>query len=282
VDFLGVFDPVTDHAKALCKKHGGKPFESLSDLIEACDMITVASPAIYHHDAARRALTAGKAVLVEKPISATVAEARELVQLAQLNNTVLRVGHQERFVFDAMGLFGDLPRIKALKARRMGVPSARNLDVSVTLDLMIHDIDLALALAGARPDRVEAQMLADRGGLADHIKTTLHFPGGVTAELESSRVADGRDRVMTIDYETGANVRVDFIERSFANADGLPLDPDFEAKPSAKDSLGANVANFVAAVRGDGNGPGADGAAGLAAIEVALQIDAACGSASRI
>jgi predicted dehydrogenase len=78
-------------------------------LIEACDVVTVASPAVFHHDAARRALIAGKAVLVEKPLAATAAEARELVSLAELNNAVLRVGHQERFVFDAMGLFGDLP-----------------------------------------------------------------------------------------------------------------------------------------------------------------------------
>ncbi len=282
VDFIGVFDPVADHAKALCDTHGGQPFESLADLIAACDMITVASPAVFHHDAARRALTAGKAVLVEKPVSATAQEAHELVTLARLNDAVLRVGHQERFVFDAMGLFGDLPHIKSLKAQRMGTPGVRNLDVSVTLDLMIHDIDLALALAGARPDRVEARMLSDRGGLADHVVTTLHFPAGVTAELESSRVADARERVMTIDYESGADVSVDFIARRFENPAGLPLDPDFEAKPSAKDSLGANVAAFVAAVRGQKNGCAADGTAGLAALEVALQIDKACGSLSRI
>lgn len=282
VEFLGVFDPVSDHAQALCDKHGGAPFASLSDLVDACDVVTVASPAVFHHDAARRALTAGKAVLVEKPLSATAAEARELVQLAQLNGSILRVGHQERFVFDAMGLFGDLPRIKSLEARRMGVPGVRNLDVSVTLDLMIHDIDLALALAGARPDRVEAELVSARGRLADHVRTTLHFPGGVTARLESSRVAEARDRVMTLDYESGAQVSVDFIERRFDNPASLPLDPDFDTKPSAKDSLGANVAAFVAAVRGDGGGPGADGAAGLAAMEVALEIDKACGSDSRI
>lgn len=282
VEFLGVFDPVADYAQALCDKHGGKPFDQLSALIEACDLITVASPAVFHHDAARRALTAGKAVLVEKPLSATASEARELVQLAQLNDAVLRVGHQERFVFDAMGLFGDLPHIKSLNARRMGVPGARNLDVSVTLDLMIHDIDLALALAGARPDRVEAEMLSDRGGLADHVKTRLFFPAGVTAELESSRMAPARERIMKIEYENGATVGVDFIERRFDNPERLPLDHDFEGKAAAKDSLGANVAAFVAAVRGESYGHAADGAAGLAAIEVGLEIDKACGSLSRI
>ncbi|MEQ8406211.1 MAG: Gfo/Idh/MocA family oxidoreductase [Oceanicaulis sp.] len=282
VEFLGVFDPVHDHAASLCARHGGSPFESLQALVEACDVISVASPAVFHHDAARRALNAGKAVLVEKPLAATLEEARELVQIADLKGAVLRVGHQERFVFGAMGLFGDLPRIQALNARRMGTPSARNLDVSVTLDLMIHDIDLALALAGARPDRIEAEMLENRAGLADHVKAVLHFPGGVSARLESSRVAPDRDRVMKIDYDGGAQVSVDFISRAFENNAGLALDPDFNDTAMAKDSLGSNVAAFVSAARGQDSRPAADGAAGLAALEAALRIDEACGSRSRI
>lgn len=281
-DFLGVFDPVADHADALCAKHGGRHYDSLTDLIAACDVITVASPAVFHHDAARRALLAGKAVLVEKPLAATAEEARELVQLADLNGVVLRVGHQERFVFEAMGLFGDLPRISGLEARRMGPAGARNLDVSVTLDLMIHDIDLALALAGGAPKRVEAELLADRGGLADHVRCALHFDGGVVARLESSRVAEGRDRVMTVDYQGGARVDVDFIAKTFDNPANLPLDPDFADNPIAKDSLSANVAAFLAAVRGELHGPAADGTAGLAALETALAIDAACGARSRL
>jgi predicted dehydrogenase len=282
VEFLGVFDPVHDHAAALCNKHGGTPFGSLHELIEACDVISVASPAVFHHDAARRALNVGKAVLVEKPLAATLEEARELVQIADLTGTVLRVGHQERFVFGAMGLFGDLPRIQALEARRMGVASARNLDVSVTLDLMIHDIDLALALAGARPDRIEAEMLENRAGLADHVKAVLHFPAGVAAHLEASRVAPDRDRVMTIDYDGDAVVSVDFISRAFDNPAGLALDPEFNDTAMAKDSLGSNVAAFVSAARGHDSRPAADGAAGLAALEAALRIDEACGSRSRL
>ena len=281
-EFLGVFDPVHDHAAALCDKHGGQPFDSLTTLIEACDVITVASPAVFHHDAARRALIAGKGVLVEKPLAATAAEARELVQLADLNGAVLRVGHQERFVFEAMGLFGDLPRITGLEARRMGPPGARNLDVSVTLDLMIHDIDLVLALAGGRAERIEAELVAERAGLADHVRCALHFQGGVVARLESSRVAEGRDRVMRVDYQGGASVSVDFMAKTFDNPAGLALDPQFAEHPSAKDSLGANVAAFLAAVRGDGRGPAADGPAGLAALETALAIDAACGARSRL
>ncbi|TGY87179.1 Gfo/Idh/MocA family oxidoreductase [Marinicauda algicola] len=282
-EFIGVFDPVADHARALCERHGGTPFESLHALIEAVDILTVASPAMFHHDAAHRALQAGKAVLVEKPIAATVEEGEDLVSLAEANGVVLQVGHQERFVFDAMGLFGDLPRLDTLHARRMGTPSARNLDVSVTLDLLIHDIDLVLALAGAAPERIEAQMMADRGGLADHVYATLDFPGGLKVTLESSRVAEARDRVMLMGYASGDQVEVDFLNKRFANEGKLHLDPDFAEAPQAKDSLGANVSAFIDAVLDPkARSVAATGRDGLRALETALKIDAAAGSHSRL
>ena len=282
-DFIGVFDPVRDRASEAAKKHEGIAFTSLDALIAEADVLTVASPALFHHDAARRALTAGVPVLIEKPICATVAEASELVRLATARGLVLQVGHQERFVAQAMGLFGDLPRIETMTARRMGVPSPRNLDVSVTLDLMIHDIDLVLALAGARPEKIEAVMEADRGGLADHVTATLTFPDGMTASLESSRVAEDRDRVTRIGYRGGASVEVDFIARTFVNESGLPLDAEFDQSSSAKDSLGASVSAFLSKVIDPGfAAPSADGQAGLLALETALAIDAAAGSESRI
>lgn len=282
-EFIGVFDPVRDRARAIASQHGAIAFTSLNAMIEEADIITIASPALFHHDAAYRALAAGRHVLVEKPICATVEEGRELLELAQKSGRVLQVGHQERFVFAAMGLFGDIPHARTLSARRMGTPSARNLDVSVTLDLMIHDIDLVLALAGGAPSRVEADMRAERGGLADHIVTRLEFPGGLVAELESSRVADERDRVMTIGFEGGAVLDVDFIRKRFENGAGLPLDRNFADAPMARDSLGASVSNFISRVLDPAHvSPAADGRAGLLALETALAVDAAAGSRSRM
>ncbi|AZU04015.1 oxidoreductase domain-containing protein [Glycocaulis alkaliphilus] len=282
-EFIGVFDPVRDRARAIARQYGAIAFTSLNAMIEEADIITVASPALFHHDAAHRALAAGRHVLVEKPICATVEEGRELLELARKYGRVLQVGHQERFVFAAMGLFGTLPPARTLSARRMGTPSPRNLDVSVTLDLMIHDIDLVLALAGSAPSKVEADMRAERGGLADHIVTRLEFPGGQVAELESSRVAADRDRVMTIEFEGGAVLDVDFIRKRFENGAGLPLDPGFADAPMAKDSLGASVQNFVSRVLDPAHvSPAADGQAGVLALETALAIDAAAGSLSRM
>ncbi|MEO1039328.1 MAG: Gfo/Idh/MocA family oxidoreductase [Pseudomonadota bacterium] len=282
VEFVGVFDPVRDHAEALCARQGGRAFEALGELLDAIDVLTVTSPAVFHHDAAHRALQAGKPVLVEKPIAATLDEARELVTLAAANALPLQVGHQERFVFEAMGLFQPgLPALEALEARRIGTPSARNLDVSVTLDLMIHDIDLVLALAGADPVSIRAEMHAERGGLADHITTVLTFETGLQAKLESSRVAAERARTMTLGYQGGAGLDVDFIAKTFDHAHGLDLNAGFADTEMARDSLGEGVKRFVTSVL-DGSPVAVPGQAGLAALETALAIDAAAGSISRI
>jgi predicted dehydrogenase len=282
-EFIGVFDPVSDHSARLTHTHGGEVFSSLSALIEAADILTVASPAMFHHDAVSRALSAGRHVLVEKPVAASVSEGRDLVSLAKERELILQVGHQERFVFDAMGLFGELPRLKLLHARRMGTPSPRNLDVSVTLDLMIHDIDLVLALAGQGPRHIEAELKADRGGLGDHIYASLEFEDGFTATLESSRVAEVRDRVMLLGYEGGDQVEVDFLNKRFANEGALRLDPDFADAPQARDSLGANVGAFVGAVLDPkARSVAASGSDGLLALETALRIDEAAGGDSRL
>ena len=280
--FVGVYDPVHDHAEALCAKHGGQAFNALHDLLEAIDILTVASPAVFHHDAAHRALEAGKPVLIEKPIAATLGEARALVALAEARGLPLQIGHQERFVFEAMGLFQpNLPKLKRLEAKRMGAPSARNLDVSVTLDLMIHDIDLVLALAGTSPAAIKAFLLAERGGLADHVVATLRFESGLEARLESSRVAPERARTMTLAYDGGAGVDVDFIAKTFDQARGLPLNADFAETEMARDSLGEGVRRFITSVC-DAAPVAVPGQAGLAALQTALAIDEAAGSISRI
>lgn len=175
-EFIGVFDPVRDRARAIASQHGAIAFTSLNAMIEEADIITIASPALFHHDAAYRATAAGRHVLVEKPICATVEEGRELLELAQKSGRVLQVGHQERFVFAAMGLFGDIPHARTLSARRMGTPSARNLDVSVTLDLMIHDIDLVWRWLGALRRAWRPTCGPNAAGLPITLSPGLSFP----------------------------------------------------------------------------------------------------------
>jgi predicted dehydrogenase len=272
-DLVGVYDHSPERARALADKHDVTSYETLAALIADVDVLTVASPAVHHFEAAAAALASGKHVLVEKPISSSVEEARELIALAASHGCVLQVGHQERFVFHAMGLFQVPDRPKRIVARRMGPPSSRNLDVSVTLDLMIHDLDLAIALAGAAVSKVEGEVDAGRFGSPDFAKAMLTFDNGCVAELISSRVHHERDRKMHVEYETGT-LDIDFIAKTFENTTPYPLNPNFADDPVAVDSLGANVNAFLRSVLGS-EPVAVPGIAGLRALDAARAVDGA-------
>lgn len=270
-ELIGVYDISRDRAEALAADLRVTAFDSAEALVEACEAVTVANPAIAHYDSAKLALEAGCHVLCEKPLADTAVRGRELIALAEAQGRVLQVGHQERFVFKAMGLF-DINEVPLrVTARRMGVPSTRNLDVSVTVDLMIHDLDLAIALAHSPLDRMEAEARIVKNDSADVAHAVLTFANGYVAELTSSRVADALDRVMRIEYRSGV-LEIDFVKKTFSNTTGFPLDPDFGENPQAKDSLGANVNAFLASVL-DGAPVAVPAEAGLAALQVARDID---------
>ncbi|WP_417491458.1 Gfo/Idh/MocA family protein [Maricaulis sp.] len=272
-ELVGIYDPDLERASALAAKHGAKGFDTLAALIAECEALTVASPAIHHFEAAAASLASGRHVLVEKPIASSVEEARELIALAAAHGCVLQVGHQERFVFNAMGLFQVPVAPKRIVARRMGPPSDRNLDVSVTLDLMIHDLDLAIALAGAAVTKVDGQVDEGRFGYPDIAEAVLTFENGCVAELSASRVHHERDRKMRVEYADGV-VDVDFIAKTFENTTPYTLNPGFADTEMARDSLGANVKAFLASVL-DGAPVAVPGIAGLRALDAARAVDGA-------
>ena len=270
-ELVGVFDPDLNKARALAEKHGARSFDTLEHLLAEVDVVTVASPAVHHFAAAAAALAFGKHVLVEKPIASSVEEARELINLASSHGCVLQVGHQERFVFHAMGLL-EVPEVpKRIVARRMGPPSDRNLDVSVTLDLMVHDLDLVIALAGAPISSIEGKIDEGRFGSPDVAEAVITFDNGCVAELISSRVHRERDRKMQVEYENGS-LDIDFIAKTFDNTTPYALNADFAETETAKDSLGANVNAFIASVL-EGAPVAVPGIAGLRALDAARAID---------
>lgn len=270
-ELVGVFDPDLNKARALAEKHGARSFDTLEHLLAEVDVVTVASPAVHHFAAAAAALAFGKHVLVEKPIASSVEEARELINLASSHGCVLQVGHQERFVFHAMGLL-EVPEVpKRIVARRMGPASDRNLDVSVTLDLMVHDLDLVIALAGAPISSIEGKIDEGRFGSPDVAEAVITFDNGCVAELISSRVHHERDRKMQVEYENGS-LDIDFIAKTFDNTTPYALNADFAETETAKDSLGANVNAFIASVL-EGAPVAVPGIAGLRALDAARAID---------
>ena len=267
-----VFDIDLARADALADQHGAQAFSDFDAFLNAVDVVTLACPASTHGALAKRALAAGKSVLVEKPIAITHAYGEAVIAAAKASGAVLAVGHQERLVFQAMGLFDAPERPTLIEARREGPWSGRGADVSVTLDLSIHDADLTMVLLGEKPIAVSAQGRSEKSAFFDAIESEARFASGAVVKLASSRIAAERKRGMRLVYPSG-EVRVDFVARTFENTTPFRLDPDFTDK--MRDPLGANVSRFLDAVLGQTRRPPVTGEEGLAALDLILAIDAA-------
>jgi predicted dehydrogenase len=271
VTLAGVHDHHAVHAEALAARCGGQVFASEAELIAAVDVVSIATPAIAHAESALAALAAGKAVYVEKPLAALPDDAEAIVASAKQRRLVAACGFLERAGMAAMGLF-DLPeRPTLLEAVRIGPPNPRNLDVSVVLDLMVHDLDLALALDASDPAMVEADGACVANATLDRVDAEAQFDSGFVARFRASRVAETRERTMRIVYPSG-EVRVNFLTHAFDNTTPFALDPNFEDAPAARDKLGASLAAFIAAVRGEG-APLATARDGARALDLALAIE---------
>jgi predicted dehydrogenase len=221
---------------------------TVEDLIDKVDMVSICTPAVYHYKHAKMMLEAGIHVLVEKPISINLREADELIDIAKDKNLVFTVGHQERFVFDSMGILA-IPEVPVvMMAWREGSYSSRGTDVSVIMDLMIHDLDLVHMLI---PGQV-ATVSAVGNGLnvidfiidVDYCAAALDFDNGTFVNLRASRIADQIRRGMKIVYSCG-KIEIDFVKRTVINTT-----PYVIKELNDGDPLGESVANFVMSVKG--------------------------------
>jgi predicted dehydrogenase len=272
VELTAVLDPHEERAEALAGPAGADIFEDLDAFLDAVDVVTVASPASTHARLAAAALARGRHVYVEKPLADDVEDGRALVAAAKASGAVLACGHQERAVFRAIGLL-DLPeRPLRIEAVRRGTYTGRNTDVSCVLDLMIHDIDLALTLAGAVPIEVSARGRVTAGPFADEARAEVMFEDGLTAVFEASRIGDRRERSMRLVFPSG-ELEIDFLSRRFVDHTPFGLDARFAETADGRDPLGASVGAFVAAVRGDAPRPLVTGEEAARALEVALEVD---------
>ncbi len=273
----GVFDPDIERAKTIGWE-AGAPEMDFSALLNACDAMVVAAPADRHHALAAEALRAGKHVLVEKPIAASLAEADELAALAAERKLVLQVGHLERFSAAFGALDGRLGAPLYIEATRIAPFRQRGTDVSVILDLMIHDLDLILSLVASDIASVDAVGAAVASEHADMANARIRFVNGAVATITASRVAMRTERRMRVFAHDGY-LAVDFANRRLtiiARGRGRPV-PDVagfgmeEVSWEDRDSLAAEHAAFVASVL-DGAPVLVDAAAGRRALAAALMV----------
>jgi predicted dehydrogenase len=249
-EFVGVFDLNAEAAgKVVAKVGQGAVFTSFEALADVCDALVIATPASSHAALTRKALEAGKHALVEKPLALTGVEARALAKLALERDLVLSVGHQERLVFEAMGLFATGERPKRIEAVRNGPasPEGRCEDVSVVFDLMIHDLDLTAELFGSEVKGADGAGYSVHTRLMDHAVAELHFANQGHARLTASRCAEKRERWMKIEYASGV-VEIDFVTREVKNTTTFDIRADVSA--ILPDPLKAADEAFIAAVQG--------------------------------
>lgn len=246
-EFVGVFDPDQARCSALAEKQGAPAVESQAALLETADAVIVACPATYHEAVVQAALEAGCHVMVEKPLALTGAAADRLAALADAQGLVLQVGHQERFVIEAMGLFDIAEVPTRIEAYRIGppAPDGRAGDVSVIWDLMTHDLDMVGKLMG-EPLRVEAIGKRAHTAHTDEATARLTFTNG-SAEVTASRCAPERDRRMTLTYPSGT-IAINFLTREVENM--TPFEIKAEVSETLPDPLGAADEAFFAAALG--------------------------------
>jgi predicted dehydrogenase len=198
VDLVGVVDVSAEQARLVAERCGTTACTDYTELLDRVDAVTVVVPTIHHHAVAKVFLERGVPVLVEKPIATTVAEADDLVRLASLNGVPLQVGHIERF----NPAFEDLLRRplqpKFVESERHGPFTGRSTDIGVVLDLMIHDLDLLLTLAGSPVTDVEALGLSVFGGYEDVVNARLKFENGCIAHVTASRVSQHPKRRLRV------------------------------------------------------------------------------------
>jgi len=280
----GLHDADAARAGAVADEAGCAPL-GLDELLAASDAVVIATPTAHHAPLATRALEAGLHVFVEKPIAANTQQADALVALAEARGRVLMVGHIERHSAAIRTLRESLRqrRLRAIEAVRVAPFRPRSLDVSVVLDLMIHDLDLILSLVDAPLEDVRAVGGPVMTDLPDWAVAQLRFADGTQAQVTASRVAVGLERRLRALGPEG-ELRVDFLSRSLeflapggeTPSEHMPGWGVSRRSWTEHDSLEAQHAAFIAAIL-DGAAHEADGAAGRAALDAALRVEAAIG-----
>jgi len=182
---------------------GVKRFASEAELLSEVDALTIVVPTPSHYDVAKAALDSGKHVFIEKPITATLEQADELLDIARRNGALVQIGHVERFNRAVRAALPYVSRPRFIESERLALFSLRGSDVAVVLDLMIHDIDLVLTLVGDTAEEISAVGVPVLTPMLDIANARVTFSSGAVANITSSRISRDRVRKIRIFQESG-------------------------------------------------------------------------------
>ncbi|MGH8582905.1 MAG: Gfo/Idh/MocA family oxidoreductase [Gammaproteobacteria bacterium] len=274
-----VVDPIAERARGLAVSHGARAYTDHLSVLDRIDLASIVVPTEAHFEIARACLEAGVHVLIEKPMTRTVEEADALIRIARQRGLVLQVGHLERFNPALQALAGTLKKPLFIESHRIASFQPRGTDVSVVLDLMIHDIDIVLTMVKSELSAIRAVGVPVLSPEVDIANARLEFQDGCVANVTASRVSHSPMRKVRV-FQADAYISIDYQERTIAiarrEADPAAEPYGFRIVQEARsfehsDPLGLELRAFATSVR-DGTAPVVSGEDGRRALQVALAV----------
>lgn len=224
---IGFYDVSPEASEKITKELGYKRFLTMNELIEACDVVDVVTPTLYHFDCAKKVIEAGKHLFIEKPITHTVEEAVTIRELAKKHNVRGQVGHVERFNPAFMAVNKQIKNPMFIETHRLSEFNPRGTDVSVVLDLMIHDIDAILSIVDSNVKNVISSGVSVISETPDIANARIEFENGCVANLTASRISLKSMRKARF-FQKDAYISVDFLEKKceVVKMKNAPENPD--------------------------------------------------------
>ena len=300
VELVGVFDVNAEAAKAAAETFGIKAFSSMEDVAKKVNAVSVVTTSVTHADVGEFFLNQGIHCMMEKPLATSPEGCKRLIDAAAKNNVVLCVGHIERFnpaVEQMAKILSDTSKIRSLTAQRMSAASGRITDVSVAMDLMIHDVEVIQSLVKSPVIHVHAAAVrtADHPEGKDYITALLEFENGVTANITASRITQARVRTLTVTTDTNY-IDMDFINQSinvhsqgrmpYVNQENIPEWMNYGLKGSVEQlfiptnqPLQAELTHFIKCINGLET-PRVNGQSAFEALKVIWEVEKQLGFSS--
>jgi predicted dehydrogenase len=279
IDLVGIADIDFERAQEVARKHNTKAYNSHSELLPYVDGLSLAVPTVSHFAVGHDILTNGTHLLVEKPITLKLEDADRLIEMAKKNNTILQIGHIERFNPAVVEMESLLSKPIFIESHRHNFFTKRSTDVDVVLDLMIHDLDIILHLVNSKIREIDAFGMPVMSDKIDIANVRIIFANGTVASLTASRVSNESLRMIRI-FQPDTYISVDYGKRKISitqlKGDGRDLsDPSplvhREDRFPDSDPLADQIRSFVEAIK-KGTEPKVSGVDGKNALAVALSI----------
>ena len=211
-DLVGFYDENQTVRDTVAKENGFKAFDSATELMDAVEVVDIVTPTLFHHKLAKQAIKKGKHIFIEKPITQTVAQAEELITLADKYGVLGQVGHVERFNPAFLAVKNKIDESMFIETHRLAEFNPRGTDVPVVLDLMIHDIDTVLSVVGSRAKNISASGVSVISETPDIANARIEFENGCVANLTASRISLKNMRKARF-FQKDAYISIDYFDK---------------------------------------------------------------------